>query len=155
MGKRLPEDKFRNPKAYRISIFGTPSDKEPWGWRFEGHHISLHFSAADGKLIGLTPEFLGANPGKVLEGEHKDLQVFKLEEDLGRQFLLDLEADQQKKAIISDKTYGEIVSGTFKDVRLDKSKFEGMPVSEMNDSQKVPDAPHSGVSEQYGNTRSR
>ena len=41
---RKPDDKYRDPGNYHFSIFGIPSDKTIWGWRFEGHHISFNFS---------------------------------------------------------------------------------------------------------------
>ena len=34
----------RDPELYFFTVFGTPSPKTPWGWRVEGHHVSLHFS---------------------------------------------------------------------------------------------------------------
>ncbi len=33
--------KHRNTENYYVAIFGTPSNTETWGWRFEGHHLSL------------------------------------------------------------------------------------------------------------------
>ena len=40
---RKQEDKFRDPGNYHFTIFGTPSSKTIWGWRFEGHHILFHW----------------------------------------------------------------------------------------------------------------
>jgi hypothetical protein len=31
----------RDNEKYYFSIFGTPGSKTGWGWKFEGHHISL------------------------------------------------------------------------------------------------------------------
>ncbi|HEX2166860.1 MAG TPA: DUF3500 domain-containing protein, partial [Longimicrobiales bacterium] len=33
--------RVRDPGLYFFSIFGTPSGAEPWGFRAEGHHLSL------------------------------------------------------------------------------------------------------------------
>ena len=38
----------RDQDAYRFSVFGTPDSKGTWGWRVEGHHVSLHFSVVNG-----------------------------------------------------------------------------------------------------------
>jgi hypothetical protein len=38
----------RDPERYFLTIFGTPSDKGKWGWRVEGHHLSLNFALEDG-----------------------------------------------------------------------------------------------------------
>ena len=34
----------RNPELYYWTVFGEPGGNDPWGWRVEGHHVSLHFS---------------------------------------------------------------------------------------------------------------
>ena len=39
----------RDPVDYQFSVFGTPGAKDAWGWRVEGHHLSLHFTIAGGK----------------------------------------------------------------------------------------------------------
>ena len=33
-----------------------------WGWRFEGHHLSLNFTLAGDQVAVDTPSFFGANP---------------------------------------------------------------------------------------------
>ncbi len=57
----------RNPEWYFVSIFGKPAKTGKWGWRVEGHHLSLNFTLEDGKVIGSTPAFFGANPALVME----------------------------------------------------------------------------------------
>ena len=74
---RKPEDHFRDTGNYHITIFGIPSDKTIWGWRFEGHHISFNFSFLNKSLTSGTPGFLGSNPGIVLSGIKKGTQVLK------------------------------------------------------------------------------
>ena len=32
----------RDPELYAFSVFGDPTNHGPWGWRAEGHHVSLH-----------------------------------------------------------------------------------------------------------------
>ena len=54
----------RDPERYFLTIFGTPSDRGKWGWRVEGHHLSLNFMLEDGKVVAATPSFFGANPGR-------------------------------------------------------------------------------------------
>jgi hypothetical protein len=57
----------RDPENYFVSIFGDPSAKAGWGWRFEGHHLTLNFAAGGGD-VSVTPSFFGTNPGEVREG---------------------------------------------------------------------------------------
>lgn len=50
-----------DPELYYVTIFGTPNAAEPWGWRWEGHHLSHHFTIVDDTLATM-PFFLGAWP---------------------------------------------------------------------------------------------
>src|SRR4051812_36337451 len=50
----------RHSEDYRVIVFGAPGDGE-WGWRFEGHHLSVSMTLA-GDLVSPAPVFLGANP---------------------------------------------------------------------------------------------
>ena len=63
---------IRDPLNYHFCIFGDPAADTLWGWRFEGHHISLNFSSANSKVVSSTPSFFGSNPGIVdVEGFEK------------------------------------------------------------------------------------
>ena len=55
----------RDPELYFFTIFGTPSAKSAWGWRVEGHHVSLHFTIANNMAVANTPQFFGTNPAEV------------------------------------------------------------------------------------------
>src|SRR5438552_2794690 len=57
----------RDPEKYFFSIFGTPSTSSTWGWRVEGHHVSLHFTVVNGTLVAGSPTFFGSNPAEVRE----------------------------------------------------------------------------------------
>ncbi len=94
----------RNKEEYLFSVFGTPGTKGAWGWRVEGHHISLRFTIADGAVsrnLSSTPMFLGANPAEVRDGDKKGLRVLGDEEDAARALVMALSSDQQKQAIIN------------------------------------------------------
>src|SRR5437016_14452015 len=54
----------RDPELYFLTVFGQPDPKGTWGWRLEGHHLSLNFMLIDGAAITVTPSFLGSNPGE-------------------------------------------------------------------------------------------
>ena len=89
----------RDPENYYFSIFGEPGGKEPWGWRFEGHHLSLNF-AVGSDVLSMTPSFFGTNPGEVREGPRKGTRFLGEEEDLGRGFVKSLDEGQRKQAIV-------------------------------------------------------
>ena len=40
----------RGTENYTIAFFGEPKEDAEWGWRFEGHHLSLNFSVAPGEV---------------------------------------------------------------------------------------------------------
>ncbi len=108
---RKPEDHYRDPNKYFITIFGIPSSNTIWGWRFEGHHIAFHFSSDKKQLVAGTPSFLGANPAIVLEGPKKNEEVLKDETNLGFALLNGLSSDELKKALIATDAPKEIITG--------------------------------------------
>lgn len=98
----------RHPHKYSICVFGTPAKTGTWGWRFEGHHISLNYTVKNGVIISSTPEFLGANPGLIDAGPGRSLRVLGKREDLGRQILTTCPEGTQEVLWISKKPPGEI-----------------------------------------------
>jgi hypothetical protein len=100
----------RDYEAYRFSIFGTPSPKGTWGWRVEGHHVSLHLSVVNGAAIASTPTFAGSNPAEVRDGPQKGKRVLGLYEDSGRALVMALDATQRTTAIINATAPNEIVT---------------------------------------------
>ncbi len=55
-------ERSRDPNMYYLRVFGEPGGDRPWGWRFGGHHVSLNFLVADGRVAATTPLFMGADP---------------------------------------------------------------------------------------------
>ncbi len=101
----------RDPDAYWVSVFGTPSAAGTWGWRWEGHHLSLHFTVVDGAATVSTPTFLGANPATVPSGARKGLRAMKAQEDTARDLLASLDAGQREAAIFDDVAPTNVVTG--------------------------------------------
>src|SRR5205814_627354 len=101
----------RDPELYFLTIFGKPDPQLTWGWRVEGHHLSLNFLLAAGHEIAVTPSFLGSNPGEVREGPRKGLRVLGAEEDLARQLVGSLNDEQKKVAIYTNTAPREIITG--------------------------------------------
>ena len=104
-------DMGRDPEKYFFSIFGLPSEKGTWGWRVEGHHLSLNFTIVNGRLLASAPRFLGANPAKVPIGKLSGLRTLAAEEDLARKLLDSLNPEQKQKAVFREQAYGDIVTG--------------------------------------------
>ncbi len=77
----------RDPQLYYVTFFGRPSNKGAWGWRFEGHHLTLNFTMDGERLISSTPAVLGANPAIVREGPRKGFRLLGAIEDLARELV--------------------------------------------------------------------
>jgi hypothetical protein len=107
----------RNKEEYYFSVFGTPSAKGPWGWRVEGHHVSLRFAVVNGTTIASTPSFLGTNPAEIREGERKGLRVLAAREDTARALVESLDAAQQKTAILPIAAPGDILTMNNNDIK--------------------------------------
>lgn len=95
-----PRARFdRDPELYYLSCFGKPGKKARWGWRFEGHHVSLNFTLQGDRVLSATPMVLGANPSRVQDGSRKGLRVLAGVEDLARQLMNSLDEEQLKSAL--------------------------------------------------------
>lgn len=123
----------RNPGKYYFSIFGTPSDSSPWGYRVEGHHLSQNYTIANGHVID-SPSFFGSNPAEVREGPRKGVRLLAAEEDQARDLLNALDDNQKKTAIITKDAYKEILTSNTKRAQLD-GKPAGLPVTKMTPKQ--------------------
>jgi hypothetical protein len=99
----------RDPQQYYFTVFGRPA-KGVWGWRVEGHHVSLHFTVGDGSAVASAPSFFGSNPAEVRDGPKKGLRILAAEEDAGRALVLALDESQRKTAIIQDVAPNEIIT---------------------------------------------
>ena len=125
----------RDPDLYYFTIFGKPGVEEAWGWRVEGHHLSLNFVVHGDEVLAATPAFFGSNPGEVREGPRKGLRVLGQEETLGRQFVDSLNDDQKKTAIIATTAPQEII--TKNDRKAQLLEPPGLPASQMTAGQKA------------------
>ena len=126
---------MRDPEKYHITIYGTPDARKAWGWRFEGHHLSLNFTLAGDLMVVNTPSFFGANPAEVRNGAKKGLRVLKEEEDEARALLALLTEAQRKEAVFDTRTYGDIVTGA-KD-RVEPLEAKGIGAEKLNDAQRA------------------
>src|SRR5215471_19556650 len=116
-GAGLNAENFaREPLEYYVSVFGTPSEKGPWGWRVEGHHVSVRFTVVNGNVDVGAPSFFGSNPAEVREGPRKGLRILAHEEDPARALVTALDASQRARAIIQTAAPNDIVTGNKVDI---------------------------------------
>ncbi len=130
---KTPTAPVRDPVMYFITIFGSP-EKSEWGWRLEGHHLSMNFFIYDGKLASVTPSFLGTNPAEVRDGARKGLRILAGEEDLARTLVKSFSDELKKIAVITNVAPRDIITGNAR-----KAKFlepAGLSYSKLDGSQK-------------------
>jgi hypothetical protein len=119
---------------YWITIMGTPSDKEPWGWQLDGHHCIINYFVLGDQVV-MTPTFMGSEPIRADSGKFQGTVILQEAQDKGLALLLTLTKDQQAKAIIrSEKTTNYNLTEAYKDnVVLD---YAGIPAAQLNAAQK-------------------
>ncbi len=112
--ERSEQSDFRDPGMYLLTVFGAPGSLGRWGWRFEGHHLSVNFTLLDGRVVGTTPAFFGGNPAYVGEGLHSGLRPFAQEEDRARLFLQHLDPAARRTAVFSPTAPDDILTSNTK-----------------------------------------
>ena len=106
-----PGGKFRrDPERYFFAVFGTPSPRGAWGWRVEGHHVSLSVTVVNGSFVATSPMFFGTNPAEVRDGAKKGLRILGAEEDAARTLLTSLDASQRATAVINPAAPNDIAT---------------------------------------------
>lgn len=126
----------RDPELYYWTIFGDPQDDaSPWGWRVEGHHISLNFSLWGDGLLALTPFFFGTNPAEVRDGPKSGLRILDHREDLAFDLVDSLDAEQSDRAVIYPEAPWDIL--TVNASRAVLPAYEGLASSLMDDDQRA------------------
>ena len=131
---RANDDTYRDPLNYYLTIFGNPDVATPWGWRLEGHHISINFSSASGDIVSSTPTFWGSNPAIVRSGRFVGRQVLKQESDLGFTLVNSLSLPQLRTAVVADKAPADIITGNQRKAELQEPK--GLGFSGLTEQQK-------------------
>jgi hypothetical protein len=116
-GRPAPAPLERDPQKYFVSVFGAPSTKGTWGWRVEGHHVSLHFTVVNGALVAASPTFFGSNPAEVRQGPKKGLRILGAEEDAARALLESLDPSQRTKAIVNASAPGDMLTMNQNDIK--------------------------------------
>ena len=119
---------------YYFTVMGKPSDKEPWGWQLDGHHLIINYFVLGDQVV-MTPTFWGSEPIIAHAGKYKGTSILQEEQNNGLAMVNALTEDQRKKAILSSsKTSNQNVSEAYKDnVVLD---YKGIRASELTAKQK-------------------
>ena len=119
---------------YWITVMGTPSATEPWGWQLDGHHLIINYFVLGDQVV-MTPTFWGSEPVIARSGKFNGTTILEDEQNQGLKLINMLDEAQRKKAIIQvSKTGNNNVGEAFKDnVVLD---YAGIRASELTPAQK-------------------
>jgi len=101
---------IRDTELYYVTVFGEPSSRGTWAWRYEGHHVSQHWTIADGRALATSPQFFGANPAEVRQGPMTGTRALAAEEDRARALLASLTDSQRREAVVSDSAPDDILT---------------------------------------------
>ncbi|MCC6179096.1 MAG: DUF3500 domain-containing protein [Chloroflexi bacterium] len=133
--EQRPTPWLRDSERYWFSIFGEPGGRDPWAWRAGGHHIGLHFTLVDGDLIAPLPQFFGANPATVKHGPEKGSRTLAAEEDLARELVQSLDADQRAVAIVNQTAPADLLTTNIRSVSPDMTPV-GLGLSKLGGGQR-------------------
>ncbi|AOS45203.1 hypothetical protein Verru16b_02281 [Lacunisphaera limnophila] len=124
----------RDRGLYYFTVFGVPDDHGTWGWRLEGHHLSVNILIADGSRIAVTPMFFGSNPAEVrITHAQQGRRALAAEEDLGRSLVRSLDPEQLTVALIADHAPADIITGNDREAQL--AHPTGLPFASMTPAQ--------------------
>ncbi|MFK0171587.1 DUF3500 domain-containing protein [Streptomyces sp. NPDC090306] len=125
-------DQF-NDELYWLTIMGTPSATEPWGWQFEGHHLVINYFVLGDQVV-MTPTFMGSEPRVAdygIDSEYEGTKSFEEELAAGFAFLRSLSAGQRKVAITAVSTSDrDLTAGAYSDNAV--MPYEGISASALN-----------------------
>ncbi len=119
---------------YHLTVMGTPSAQEPWGWQLDGHHLIINYFVLGDQVV-MTPSFWGSEPAVATSGKYAGTRIMEDEQTAGLAMVRSLTAQQRERAVLEPKKTGNnIRAQLFSDnVVID---YAGVPVSSFTASQK-------------------
>jgi hypothetical protein len=118
---------------YYVSMWNYPHPSEPWGLKFEGHHISINLTVT-GQEYAVTPLFFGTDPAEVPITKYAGLRVLSKEEDYGIRLINALSDKQREVATISNNVPGDIITNPASPQYL--TEYAGIRGGQLSDVQK-------------------
>jgi hypothetical protein len=119
---------------YHVTVMGTPSATEPWGWQFDGHHAIVNYFVLGDQVV-MTPFFAGSEPVTATSGKFAGTSILQEEQNRGLEMIRALAEPQRLQAILKvSKTGNENLAEAWKDnVTLD---YAGVKASQLPEAQR-------------------
>lgn len=124
----------RSSQRFSFAVFGEPAEKGAWGFRLEGHHLTLSVAVRDNQIVSVTPSSFSSNPNRVTSGRHAGLVTLQAEESLARRLFADLPPKLAARARLSARPLDNILSDAGSE-RTNRKKA-GAPASDLTTAQR-------------------
>ncbi len=135
-GQLVDETDQFNDELYWLTIMGTPSTTQPWGWQFEGHHLVINYFVLGDQVV-MTPTFMGTEPRVAnygIDSEYEGTKSFEDELAAGYALVRSLSADQQSVAITTTATSDrDLTAGAYSDNAV--MAYEGIKATDLDSAQ--------------------
>ncbi len=118
---------------YFITFWGMPNINDPWGLKFEGHHLSINLTVS-GDNISFTPMFVGVSPATIPFSKYTGLRILSKEEDYGFKLINILNQDQKEVATLSLEVPKDITTNPEFTDRI--KKYQGIKGKDLSVTQK-------------------
>ena len=119
---------------YHLTVMGTPSASEPWGFQLDGHHAIVNYFVLGDQVV-MTPFFAGSEPVVAPSGKYKGVSVLQDEQNRGLALVNTLDAAQRSRAILSaEKTQNNNLTEAWKDNAVVPQA--GLKAGDLSDAQR-------------------
>jgi len=119
---------------YHVTMMGTPSPREPWGWQIDGHHLIVNYFALGDQVV-MTPLFVGSEPVIARTGKYAGVKILQAEQGKGLEMIRALDDAQRTKAVIqTGKSTNNNIGEAFKDNAV--LDYAGIVGADLNRKQK-------------------
>lgn len=122
-------------RKYWVTVMGTPSPAEPWGWQLDGHHCIINFFVLGDQVV-MTPTFMGSEPVRAVSGRFAGTVVLQEEQNEGLALMRSLDVPQRARAVIaSEKAPSQSLAAAYRDnLVLD---YAGIRATDLNAQQRT------------------
>ncbi|MFD3500465.1 DUF3500 domain-containing protein [Streptomyces sp. NPDC058678] len=132
-GEAIGNTNAFNEDAFYWTVMGTPSDSEPWGFQFDGHHLVINYFVLGDQVV-MSPCFWGSEPTS-MEIDGETVTVCHEEVVASLAFINSLTEAQQAVAIESStKSNESMKAGAFSDNVV--QAYTGLRCSKLTAAQK-------------------
>jgi hypothetical protein len=145
LGEVVNGRKVLNEGSYNFTIFGTPSESEPWGWQLHGHHLDMNCFVVGTQMV-ITPVFMGAEPNVIDAGPDKGTELFTDQEQAALKLIKSMDEATRDRVRIYKQLSGpeypdgrhhradqRHLGGAFQDNRV--IPYEGVEVTTLSSTQ--------------------